>query len=242
MLYILYWLENTKHVNCRAFIYCDNLKATKGALNKSPIDIKTATGNDADIMMKFKDILPQIQLPPKWPGSRSLHRTRGAHHYKLNQITLNATVGFLKTPPKEHTPLYYPLQFPLHRVSIYHNNELITSGLKSLFHQKYYPPIVEKLKKNNKWTSATFDSIDWNSFRCAMTSLGPCEWVSICKLTNGLWNTSCQSQRYYGKSPDCPYCSLGSGCWTSWLQQKVCVWGFCDRISLWRGAVMSLLD
>ncbi len=61
MLYILYWLENTEHVNCRAFIYCDNLKATKGALNKSPIDIKTATGNDADNMMTFKDILPQIQ-------------------------------------------------------------------------------------------------------------------------------------------------------------------------------------
>jgi hypothetical protein len=44
--------------------------------------------------------------------------------------------------------------------------------------------MIEKLKKDNKWTGATLDSIDWESFKGAMTSLGQCEQVSICKLTN----------------------------------------------------------
>jgi hypothetical protein len=59
VLYILYQLENTSHVRGRVFIYCDNLKAVKKTANKSPIDIKTVAGNDADIMMEIKEILPK---------------------------------------------------------------------------------------------------------------------------------------------------------------------------------------
>ncbi len=39
-----------------------------------------------------------------------------------------------------------------------------------------------------------------------MSSISRCHQVSICKLTNGLWNTNKQNHRYYGTPNNCPYC------------------------------------
>ncbi len=65
-----------------------------------------------------------------------------------------------------------------------------------------------KLQNDNNWTIATMDQIDWASFQGAMLSLSRSERVSICKLTNGLWNTNSQNQKYYGASDACPFCGL----------------------------------
>jgi hypothetical protein len=81
-------------------------------------------------------------------------------------------------------------------------------NLKSIIHRAYYlPPMQSKLQKDNNWTTAIFESIDWASFQSAMSSLPICERISICKLTNGLWNTNSQNQRYYGTLDACPFCT-----------------------------------
>jgi hypothetical protein len=51
--------------------------------------------------------------------------------YKLNKIAHDAAVAFLKSPPHKHTPLDHPICLPSHHVSVYYNNEVITSGLQS---------------------------------------------------------------------------------------------------------------
>jgi hypothetical protein len=199
-------MENSEQTSSTTVIYCDNLKAVKEVSNKSPIDIKTATTGDGDIMLEIKDILKKLQTTTTLSWVKGHYNGTEKHiKYRLNRIAHDAAVGFLKATPKGSDPLWHQLRPVSHRVSVYHNNELITSGLKPLVHRIYYfPPLIEKLKKDNNWTDPVFYSIDWDSFQSAMNSMGSCEKVSICKLTNRLWNTNSQNHRYYGRAPNCP--------------------------------------
>jgi hypothetical protein len=110
MLYILHRLENTSQVRGRVFIYCNILKAVKKSANKSSTDIKSATGNDAVVMIDIKDILPKIDSTIEMTWAKGHYNGPEKHiKYKLNQIAHNAAVGFLKTIHKEYTPLQHPL-------------------------------------------------------------------------------------------------------------------------------------
>jgi hypothetical protein len=40
-----------------------------------------------------------------------------------------------------------------------------------------------------------------------MSSISRSHQISICKLTNGLWNTNEQNSKFYGTSNKCPFCS-----------------------------------
>jgi hypothetical protein len=51
-----------------ATIYCDNLKAVRGASNCSPINIKQANRDDYDIFVELKSLQRALQAPPIWNG------------------------------------------------------------------------------------------------------------------------------------------------------------------------------
>jgi hypothetical protein len=128
--------------------------------------------------------------------------------YRLNKIAHRLAVDFLKRPHPILSSASSLEPPPSHRVSVFHNKVKVTSGLKGIInHAYYFPPLHEKLLKDNGWTSSTFDKVDWDIFGLAMSSIPRSQKVSICKLVNGLWNTNVQNNKYYGLSNNCPFCS-----------------------------------
>ncbi len=142
-------MEFQEKTSGSAIINFDKLKAVKGVSNKSPINIKMAMNNNADIMMDIKDILKQLKITTTMSWVKGHYEGTEDHiKYKLNQIAHNAPVSFLKTLPRGYVQLQTQLRPVSHRVSMNHNNKLITSGLKSLVNRTYYfPPHGSKAEK-----------------------------------------------------------------------------------------------
>ncbi len=112
-------MEHYKQTSGSAIIYCDNLKAVKGVPNKSPIDIKTATKNDGDIVLEIKEILKMLRTTTIMSWVKGHYNSPEEHiKYKLNQIAHNAAIGFLKTPPTGFATLRNQLRPVSHRVSV----------------------------------------------------------------------------------------------------------------------------
>jgi hypothetical protein len=173
------------------------LKAVIELSSHSPLDAQKATGIDYDVFMGIKYFQKLLTTATELKWVKGHNVSPGIHiKYKLNWTAHDNAVAFLK---KTHTPGYesthHPVNYPSHRVSVYHKGDLIPSNLQSIIRRTYYvPPMQCKLQKDNNRTTATFESIDWASFQSAMSSLPKCERISICKLTNGLWNTNSQNQ------------------------------------------------
>jgi hypothetical protein len=195
-----------------------------------PLNIKQATSNDYDVFLELKSLqkVLRIQLEMTWVKG---HYNGPDHHFKyqLNKIAHQAAVTFLKNPHPDFTPHHVPLKTPSHTISISHNNSILTSHPRQIILRELHEnPIKEKILKDNKWSTSTFNKVNWDTFRLAMSSISRCHQVSICKLTNGLWNTNEQNCRYYGKPNNCPYCSSPE------TLAHIFTYRSGDRLILWR--------
>jgi hypothetical protein len=190
-------------------VYCDNLKAIKGASNQSPLNIKQATSDDYDVFLELKSLQKILQVQTEMTWVKGHYEGQDQHFkYELNKVAHKAAVTFLKTPHPDFIPRPIPLSLPTHKVTVSHNNLILTSNLRhTILHELHYNSLKQKLLNDNKWSNKIFNRVHWDAFRLAMSSISRSHQISICKLTNGLWNTNEQNRKFYGTSDKCPFCS-----------------------------------
>jgi hypothetical protein len=210
VLHLLLRLDNYHNIgSAKAIVYCDNLKAIKGVSNQSPLNIKQATSDDYDVFLELKSLQKELQIQTEMTWVKGHYEGQDQHFkYNLNKIAHKAAVTFLKAPHPDFMPKSIPLLLPTHRVTVYHNNLTLLSNLRqTILHKIHNNPLKEKLLKDNRWNDKTFNRIHWDAFRLAVSSISRSHQISICKLTNGLWNTNEQNHKFYGTSSKCPFCS-----------------------------------
>lgn len=94
-------------------------------------------------------------------------------------------------------------------MSIIHEGKTIGTDLKTVISNiAYTRPLKKKIQKDTGWADAQVQQIAWQSFFGAIRRVSRSHRISIIKLSNQLWNTNVQNQKYYDESPLCPICQL----------------------------------
>jgi hypothetical protein len=72
--------------------------------------------------------------------------------------------------------------------------------------QLYSSALRSTICKQERWTEAQFQTVDWPALEVAFTRAWSCKRISYSKLTNKLLNTNAQNKKFYGKPHFCPCC------------------------------------
>ena len=174
VLHLLFRLEHHHNIgNAKAIVYCDNLKAIKGASNQSPLNIKQATSDDYDVFLELKSLQNKLQVQTEMTWVKGHYEGQDQHFkYKLNKVAHKAAVTFLKTPHPDFIPSPIPLLLPTHKVTVSHNNLILTTNLRhTILHELHNNPLKKKLLNDNKWSDKIFNRVHWDAFRLAMSSI-----------------------------------------------------------------------
>jgi hypothetical protein len=66
--------------------------------------------------------------------------------YSLNKIAHQLAVDFLKHPHPNFTSVSLPVPPPSHHILVFHEKEILTSGLNNIInHAYYFPPLHKKI-------------------------------------------------------------------------------------------------
>lgn len=183
---------------------CD--KAIRRAFRQGPIGIKDATQDEYDLVLAIRQQNQELQtkILPQWtPGHPTAADPRGEQ--VKNTAAHALAVKRLQSPLQTGYDDSYIADT---EITVLHHSTPITSGLPHLVTADiHYEPLKSKLQKDNTWTDATFNKVDWTSFHQAIISLPRPRRLSISKLSHGLWNINTQNHKYYGHSNKCPNCA-----------------------------------
>ncbi|MFN9981076.1 MAG: hypothetical protein ACK53Y_14215, partial [bacterium] len=92
-------------------------------------------------------------------------------------------------------------------VTVLSKRKIITAGLpQQILTNIHYEPLKDKILKYKGWNQTKFNLVDWVNFHKAIISVTRLHRMSITKLSQGLWNTNVQNEKFYGHSNTCPYC------------------------------------
>jgi hypothetical protein len=94
-------------------------------------------------------------------------------------------------------------------VTVLSKRKMIAAGLpQQIFTNIHYEPLKDKILKYKGWNQTTFNLVDWVNFHKAIISVPRLHRMSITKLSQGLWNTNVQNEKFYGNLNTCPYCPI----------------------------------
>jgi len=208
-LYIIYKAESivTPDSSTTINIQCSHKTALVEAFRDSPLGIKTATQLNYDLLMDIRSLRNMIRstLKPSI-GAPPLQTSTPTSSTPSHDDILRT---FLARPTLTNTSLvinHTPLS---HVVSIIHEGKTIGTDLKTVISNiAYTRPLKKKIQKDTGWADAQVQQIAWQSFFGAIRRVSRSHRISIIKLSNQLWNTNVQNQKYYDESPLCPICQL----------------------------------
>jgi hypothetical protein len=160
--------------------------------------------------MEIKRILLELttKITPTWVKGHYEGDDDDQIEYTMNRLSHSDAVHHRKHPPnslQSTAPFYLPSS---HIITVYNSGDMVTSKLPhSIRETIHYQPLKEKILKDTKWTEGTFQRVDWDAFGRALHQLPRCNRISVVKLSNSLWNTNHQNNKYYNTSATCPCCN-----------------------------------
>jgi hypothetical protein len=88
----------------------------------------------------------------------------------------------------------------------YDRRPLVAKIHQTIRRQLYSRALRSTICKQESWTEAQFQTVDWPALEVAFTRVWSCKRISYSKLTNKLLNTNAQNKKFYGKPSFCPCC------------------------------------
>jgi hypothetical protein len=160
--------------------------------------------------MEIKSVISKLKTKviPTWVKEHYEGEDDDQTEYNLNCLSHSDAVNHRRHPPPflHCTALHHFLQS--HIITAYHSGDMVTSQMPHLIQKIiHYQPLKDKSIKDKKWTGTTFAMVDWHAYHRALHHLPRCGRILVIKLSNHLWNTNLQNNKYYGISAVCPHCS-----------------------------------
>lgn len=98
---------------------------------------------------------------------------------------------------------------PMSEVELLSNNSVITSRLPQLVKAAQHTnAIIDNILKQTGWSLGTFNKVNWEAHKLAITKHNRIHHISIIKLIQGLYQTKYKDHKYYGTPATCPCCQL----------------------------------
>jgi hypothetical protein len=188
-------------------INSNHKQAQREAFNNSPVGVCIATQADSDIILEIRRLWQLIPVPISVYYGPS--QNAGVPETTPTMLSgQQAFKHFLQQPDAIALQAIQAYTLPSRVITILHKGVVInTHLLQTLRKERHSANLQEKLMKDNKWSKAQFDLVDWESYHKAILTVPRAHRTSIVKLSHQLWNTNHQNSKYYGQDASCHACS-----------------------------------
>lgn len=202
----MYILTIINHPAGQVTLTSNNKRALQDAFDQAPIGITTATQPDYDLVLEIRRLRTLVKLNI---NSQLVNTPNGGVPEDTPMLpTPTASCDtFLRSPTKQNKDLLLAHLLPSHVITVLHSGQRVTSALRALVNRQHHrAPLLQKLQRDNGWTSHQLSLVNWDAFHKAINKHPRSHRISITKLSHALWNTNQQNHRYYGETPLCPSC------------------------------------